>query len=191
MDITTTKPLKTWPILVKWNLDVNKVKLHILWCAIIISSCTLSNNGAATGYVDRNLVLCCATQVHLKLHLNNAQVSNLASRQWVSHELANVHFSVLPDISKKKNWLRVQQCAFDIIFGLDPFLATAFGWSDVTVLVQAKMISEQCLTIQRVKEYPTMHYFGIPRDIQSMTAQMILTEHFWIFEWKTALWECC
>ena len=78
MDITTTKPLKTWPILVKWNL--NKVELHI-WCAIIISSSTLLNNSAATGYVDCNLVFCCASQVHLKLHLNNAQVSNLASRQ--------------------------------------------------------------------------------------------------------------
>ena len=81
MDTANTKPLKIWPILVKWNMGANKVKLHI-WCAIIISSCTLSNNRTATGYVDCiNLVLCCASQVHLKLHLNNAQVSNLVSRQ--------------------------------------------------------------------------------------------------------------
>ena len=45
--------------------------------------------------------------------------------------------------------------------------------------------------IRRVNEYPTMHYFGIPRNTQSMIAYKILTECFWKFQWKIALWECC
>ena len=34
-----------------------------------------------------------------------------------------------------------------------------------------------------------MHYFGIPRHIQSMIAYKILTEYFWKFQWKIALSE--
>ena len=30
-------------------------------------------------------------------------------------------------------------------------------------------------------EYPTMHYFGIPRHTQSMISYKILTEYFWKF----------
>ena len=40
-------------------------------------------------------------------------------------------------------------------------------------------------------EYPTMHYFEIPRHTQSMIAYSFLTEYFWKFQWKIALWECC
>ena len=36
------------------------------------------------------------------------------------------------------------------------------------------------------KEFPTMHHFGIPRYTQS-----ILTEYFWVFQSRIALWECC
>ena len=32
------------------------------------------------------------------------------------------------------------------------------------------------ISIGNVNEYPTMHYFGIPRHTQSMMAYMILTE---------------
>ena len=37
-----------------------------------------------------------------------------------------------------------------------------------------------------VNEYPTMHYFGIPRHTQSMIAFEILTEYFWKFQWLIA-----
>ena len=37
------------------------------------------------------------------------------------------------------------------------------------------------LRIERVNEYPTMHYFGDPRHTQSMIAYMIFTEYFWNF----------
>ena len=40
-----------------------------------------------------------------------------------------------------------------------------------------------------VDEYPTMHYFGIPRHILSMIAYKILTEYFWKFQRKIALWD--
>ena len=51
---------------------------------------------------------------------------------------------------------------------------------------------EFSVSIGHVNEYPnpTMYYFGNPRHTQSMTAYMILTEHFWKFQWKIALWEC-
>ena len=42
-----------------------------------------------------------------------------------------------------------------------------------------------------VNEYPTMHYFGIPRHTQSMIAYTIVTEYFWKYKSKVALWECC
>ena len=44
-------------------------------------------------------------------------------------------------------------------------------------------------SIGHVNEYPTMYYFGIPRGTQSMIMYKILTEYFWKFEWKIALWE--
>ena len=40
------------------------------------------------------------------------------------------------------------------------------------------------LPIGHVNEYPTMHYFGIPRHTQSMIANKILTEYFWKFSEK-------
>ena len=40
-----------------------------------------------------------------------------------------------------------------------------------------------------VYEYPTMHYFGIPRHTQSLIAYRLLTEYFWKFQYKNALWE--
>ena len=42
-----------------------------------------------------------------------------------------------------------------------------------------------------VNEYPTMHYFGNPGHTQSKGSIMILTEYFWKFLWKIALWEFC
>ena len=36
-------------------------------------------------------------------------------------------------------------------------------------------------SIGHVNEFPTMHYFGIPRHTQSMIAYIILTEYFWKF----------
>ena len=33
-----------------------------------------------------------------------------------------------------------------------------------------------------VNEYPTTHYFGIPRHTQSMIAYKILAEYFWKFQ---------
>ena len=47
------------------------------------------------------------------------------------------------------------------------------------------------ISIGRVNEYPTIHYFGNPRHTQSMVAYMILTEYFWKFQRKIAFWECC
>ena len=37
----------------------------------------------------------------------------------------------------------------------------------------------------------TKQYFEIPTLTQSMIAYRILTEAFWIFQRKTASWECC
>ena len=44
-----------------------------------------------------------------------------------------------------------------------------------------------------VNEYPTMHYFGNLGHTRSMTAYIYrtLTEYFWKFQWKVALWESC
>ena len=38
------------------------------------------------------------------------------------------------------------------------------------------------LLIGRVNEYPTMHYFGIPRHTQQMMAYKISIEYFWKFQ---------
>ena len=46
-------------------------------------------------------------------------------------------------------------------------------------------------TIGHVKEYPRMHYFGIPRNSQSMIAYKILTECFCKFWFKIVLMESC
>ena len=35
-----------------------------------------------------------------------------------------------------------------------------------------------------------MHYYGNPRHTQSMIVYIILTEYFWKFKWKAALWLC-
>ena len=40
-------------------------------------------------------------------------------------------------------------------------------------------------------EYPTMHFSGIPRHAESTMAYKILTEYFWKFLWKIALWQFC
>ena len=40
------------------------------------------------------------------------------------------------------------------------------------------------LVIGYVNEYPTMHYFRIPRHTQSMIAYKIFTEYFWKFQLK-------
>ena len=56
---------------------------------------------------------------------------------------------------------------------------------------QAAYVLLYCKQVGRVNEYQTMHYFGIPRHTQSMIAYMILTEYFWEFQGKIALWECC
>ena len=44
------------------------------------------------------------------------------------------------------------------------------------------------ISIGRVNEYPTIHYFGNPRHTQSMVAYMILTEYFWKFQRKIEFW---
>ena len=46
-------------------------------------------------------------------------------------------------------------------------------------------------SIGYVNEYPMMHCFGNPRHTQSMITYMNLTEYFWKFQLKIALWECC
>ena len=38
--------------------------------------------------------------------------------------------------------------------------------------------------IEYVKEYPTMHHFGIPRYTQSLIAMKIWTKCFWVFKFK-------
>ena len=45
--------------------------------------------------------------------------------------------------------------------------------------------------VGHVNEFPTMHYFGNPGHSHSMIAYKILTEYFWKFQRKIALWECC
>ena len=42
--------------------------------------------------------------------------------------------------------------------------------------------SELLILIVHVNEYPTMHYFVLPRHTQSMIAYMILTKYFWKFQ---------
>ena len=42
--------------------------------------------------------------------------------------------------------------------------------------------NEVRVVIGHVNEYPTMHYFGIPRHTHSMTAYKISTEYFWKFQ---------
>ena len=44
--------------------------------------------------------------------------------------------------------------------------------------------------IKHVNEYPTMHYFGNPRQNQSIVSYMIVTEYCWKFQWNIVLWEC-
>ena len=47
------------------------------------------------------------------------------------------------------------------------------------------------LAVAHVNQYPKIHYFGNPRHTQSMIAYIIiLTEYFWKFQRKIALWEC-
>ena len=45
--------------------------------------------------------------------------------------------------------------------------------------------------IGHVSEYPSIHYFGIPRHTHPMKTSKILTEYFWKFQWKYAWWGCC
>ena len=45
--------------------------------------------------------------------------------------------------------------------------------------------------IGHVNECPTMHYLEIPYTLGHRYYIMILTEYFWKFKWKVALWECC
>ena len=40
-----------------------------------------------------------------------------------------------------------------------------------------------------VNEYPTMHYFRIPRHSVRKSVYDF-TEYFWKFQWKVVLWEC-
>ena len=40
-------------------------------------------------------------------------------------------------------------------------------------------VSEIWVAIGHVNEYPSMHYFGIPRHTQSIIAYTILTKYFW------------
>ena len=40
-----------------------------------------------------------------------------------------------------------------------------------------------------VNKDPIMHHFGDPRHTQSMIVYIILTENFWKFQSKVALWE--
>ena len=54
----------------------------------------------------------------------------------------------------------------------------------------AKMLVA-CWLVLMIEYYPTMYYIGNPRHTQSMIAYMFLTEYFWIFQKKVALWECC
>ena len=42
-----------------------------------------------------------------------------------------------------------------------------------------------------VNKDPIMHHFGNPRHTQSMIVYIILTENFWKFQSKVALWERC
>ena len=46
------------------------------------------------------------------------------------------------------------------------------------------------MTNRRVKEYPVMNYFGIPRHTWLIKAYMMMTEYFWEFLLEIALWEC-
>mgnify|MGYP001800823562 CR=1 FL=1 len=56
------------------------------------------------------------------------------------------------------------------------------GENDITAVITASYLGN---------EYPTKHYFGIPRHTQSMIDYKILTEYCWKFQWKIALWESC
>ena len=61
-------------------------------------------------------------------------------------------------------------------------------------LMNDKMVLDKdrySISIGHVNEYPTIHHFGNPRHTQSMVAYKILTEYFWKFQRKIALWVCC
>ena len=74
------------------------------------------------------------------------------------------------------------------------FLHVVFMFLESWYIPRAQAISKcknQCWKTVHVNEYHTMHYFWNLRCTQSITAYMILTEYFEIFQWKIALWECC
>ena len=52
-------------------------------------------------------------------------------------------------------------------------------------------ISYPALWIEHVKKYPMIHCVGIPMTTKSMIQYMyiILTEYFWEFQRKNALWD--
>ena len=75
-----------------------------------------------------------------------------------------------------------------VLFTVVVFAVATIQWLRFEIL-NAILVD---LTIMgHVKEYPKMHHLGIPIHTQSMTAYMILTELFWEFHSKVALWECC
>ena len=52
------------------------------------------------------------------------------------------------------------------------------------------ILTQNICLMEHVNEYPTMHFFGIPRHAQSTIAK-ILTDYSSKFKRKNALWECC
>ena len=62
-------------------------------------------------------------------------------------------------------------------------------WS--SSLLCNRYIKDIEISIGYVNKYPTMHYFGNPRHIQSMIAFLILTEFIWKFQWTICIVECC
>ena len=82
----------------------------------------------------------------------------------------------------------------DLSWAHDLYLYT-WIWIDIFNIAEFTDLWDENINypIGYVDEYPTMHYFWNPRHTQSMIAfeNMILTEYFWKFRWKIALWECC
>ena len=139
------------------------------------------------------------------VHLSDEALTNI----WISFHLQCNENEIL-EISSGCNSLTPggrSQLLLNKLSALTAFRAVLTTLSRSTVVLlfldfwSTKYISIICdqsenhvinpVAIGHVNEYPAMHYFGNPRHTQSMIEYMILTEYFWKFQWKVALWECC
>ena len=75
-----------------------------------------------------------------------------------------------------------------VLFTVVVFAVATIQWLRFEIL---NTIPLDLTIMGHVKEYPTMHHFGIPRHTQLMIAYMILSELVQEFQSVIAIWECC